>query len=156
MRKKERMKLAMGPASVMTMRCQRGWFWNSPGSAQWRSSPGQFAGHFDVSAERDEVDAVGVPPRWTSRRGASKADGECFDADAAELGGDEVAELMHEHHDAEDEGELREGGETGGGEERQGGTLNGAAWNQAAAVFCAMTCCGDGACGAVGGENLRR
>ena len=46
------------------------------------------------------------PQRKPKRRGA-EADGEGFDADAAELGDDEVAELMDEDHDAEDDGEFR-------------------------------------------------
>ena len=47
----------------------------------------------------------------------AEADGEGFNAHAAELGGGEVAELVHKNHDAEDDCEFGDGGEGRSGEQ---------------------------------------
>ncbi len=46
----------------------------------------------------------------------AEADGEDLDADAAELGDGEVAELVDQDHDAKDDEKLDDGGHEGGGD----------------------------------------
>ena len=67
---------------------------------------GFVAGHFDVAAEREEGDAVVRTAGAPSDDARAHADGEGFDGDTAELGDGEVAELVDEDHDAEDDGEF--------------------------------------------------
>ena len=76
------------------------------------------SGHFDVAAEGEEVEAVVGAVVDEAEEALAEADGEGFHAHAAELGGGEVAELMHEDHDAEDDGEFRKSGERRSGEQR--------------------------------------
>ena len=71
--------------------------------------PGAFfhdvvARHADVAAERERAQpVVGVAALYTEQPRA-ETEGENIHADAAELRGDEVAPLVHENHDAEDDG----------------------------------------------------
>jgi hypothetical protein len=66
----------------------------------------ELAGHLDVAAEGEDGDAiVGIAVAEAEDAG-SEADGEGFHADAAELGDDEVAELVDENEEAEDDGEF--------------------------------------------------
>ncbi len=81
------------------------------------------AGHFDVAAEGHEVDAVVGAVVDEAEEALAEADGEGFDADAAELGDEEVAELVHDDHDAEHDGEAREDHEAGGVEKGQSENL---------------------------------
>ncbi len=81
------------------------------------------AGHFDVAAKGDEVDAVVGAVVDEAEEALAEADGEGFDADAAELGDEEVAELVHDDHDAEHDGEAREDHEAGGVEKGQSENL---------------------------------
>ena len=61
------------------------------------------AGHLDVATERDSRDLVLGIAAAEADEAFAEADGKDLDADAAELGDGEVAELMDENHDAEDE-----------------------------------------------------
>ena len=65
---------------------------------------GLLAGHLDVAAERKDVEAVLGFAAAEAEDAFAEADGEGLDADAAELGDGEVAELVDENHDAEDDG----------------------------------------------------
>jgi hypothetical protein len=65
-----------------------------------------FAGKFDVAAEGKERDAVVGATVLEAEEAGAKADGEGLDADAAELAYEEMAELMDEHHDAENDDEF--------------------------------------------------
>ncbi len=66
------------------------------------------AGHLDVAAERDGGDLVFGVAAAEAEEAFAKADGEDFDADAAELGDGEVAELVDENHDAKDDEKLND------------------------------------------------
>ncbi len=70
-------------------------------------------GHLDVAAERDEGEAVVGVAALDAEETSAEADGEDLDTDAAELGDGEVAELVDEDHDAEDDGKLKDCGESG-------------------------------------------
>ena len=72
---------------------------------------GDFAGHLDVAAEGQDVDLVVGFAAAEADEALAEADGEGFDADAAPLGHDEVAELVNEDHEAEHEEELDDGGD---------------------------------------------
>ena len=74
---------------------------------------GIVAGHFDVSAEWKDGEAVVGVAAFEAEDALAEADGEGFDADAAELGDGEVAELMDEDHDAEDDCQFKDGGHAG-------------------------------------------
>ncbi len=74
---------------------------------------GIVAGHLDVSAEGKGGDAVVGVAALEAEEAFAEADGEDLDADAAELGDGEVAELMDEDHDAEDDGKFKDGGHAG-------------------------------------------
>ena len=98
------MKFATGPASCnqnpLPTRV-RAEFARIPGGFRARS----LAGHLDVSTERQSADAiVGVAPLHAEKASA-KSQRKYLDADAAQLGNREVAELVHQHHDAEHEKE---------------------------------------------------
>ena len=64
------------------------------------------AGHLDVTAEGDCGDLVLSVAAAKTEEALTKADGEDFDADTAELGDGEVAELVDQNHDAEDDEKL--------------------------------------------------
>ena len=49
-----------------------------------------------------------MSPCLKPKRRVAEADGEDLDADAAEFGDGEVAELVDEDHDAEDDGEFND------------------------------------------------
>jgi len=75
------------------------------------SLAGCVAGHFDVAAEGQGADAVVGVAGTEAEEARAEADGEDLDADAEELGGCIVAELMDEHHDAEDDKEFDDCGD---------------------------------------------
>ena len=54
-----------------------------------------------------------MSPRLEAEEAFAEADGEDLDADAAELGDGEVAELVDENHDAKDDGKLKDCGHEG-------------------------------------------
>ena len=101
---KARMKLETGPASgdQHALPARMGAeFAGIAGAFRTR----RFAGHFYVSAQRQSTHAiVGVAPLH-AKQARAKAEGKNLDADATELGNGEVAELVHQHHDAEHEKE---------------------------------------------------
>ena len=101
------MKLANGPARATSMRCQRGCALKSPGSFGG-SFAGVVAGHLDVAAEGEHGDAVVGVATPEAEEALAEADGEDLDADAAELGNGEVAELVDQNHDAEDDDKLND------------------------------------------------
>ncbi len=61
------------------------------------------AGHLDVAAEGDGGDLVLGVAATEAEETFAEADGEDLDADAAELGDGEVAELVDQNHDAKDD-----------------------------------------------------
>ena len=72
------------------------------------SFAGVVAGHLDVATEGENREAVvGVAAR-KAEEAFAEADGEDFDADAAQLSGGEVAELVDQHHDAKDDEKLND------------------------------------------------
>jgi len=66
----------------------------------------EFAGHFDVAAYWEDGDAVVGIAVAEAEEAGSESDGEGFDADAAELGNDEMAELVNENEKAKDDSEF--------------------------------------------------
>ncbi len=64
------------------------------------------AGHLDVAAEGDGGELIVGVAAAEAEETLAEADGEDLDADAAELGDGEVAELVDENHDAEDDEKL--------------------------------------------------
>src|SRR6266851_792785 len=64
------------------------------------------AGHLDVAAEGDGGDLIFGLAAAEAEEAFAEADGEDLDADAAEFGDGEVAELVYENHDAEDDEKL--------------------------------------------------
>ena len=75
---------------------------NSPGSPV--ELAGDVAGHFDVSAERKQGEAIVGIAAAPAEEPRAEADGKRFDANAAELGDGKVPEFVHDHHDAEEDG----------------------------------------------------
>ena len=71
---------------------------------------GIIAGHFDIAAEGKEADAVVCVAALEADEALAEADGEDLDTDTAELGHDEVAGLVDENHDAEDDEKFEDGG----------------------------------------------
>ena len=69
---------------------------------------GIVTGHLYVSAEGQDRDAVVGVAAADAEEAFSEADGEDFDADAAELGDGEVAEFVDQNHDAKDDGKLED------------------------------------------------
>ncbi len=53
------------------------------------------AGHLDVAAERKQAETIVGVAAFEAEESGAEADGEDFDADAAELGDGEVTEFMH-------------------------------------------------------------
>jgi hypothetical protein len=72
------------------------------------------AGHFDVTADGEQADAVVGFAVAEAEEPRGHAEAETIDIDAAELGGDEVTELVHEdeHPEHGEEDENIEGTET--------------------------------------------
>ncbi len=69
---------------------------------------GVVAGHLDVAAEREKGDSVVGVAALEPEEALAEADGEDLDADTAELGDGEVAELVDENHDAKDDGKFED------------------------------------------------
>ena len=69
-----------------------------------------FAGHFDVAAEGDGGDLVLGVAAPEAEETFAETDGEDLDTDAAEFGDGEVAKLVDENHDAEDDEKLDDSG----------------------------------------------
>ena len=108
MRPKARTKLATGPASGDEHALPAGMVVQVAGVVAGLFA-GDLAGHLDVSAEGQGVDAVVGAVAEEADDALAEADGEGLDADAAPLGDGEVAELVHQHHEAEHEEELNDG-----------------------------------------------
>ena len=64
------------------------------------------AGHFDVAAEGDGCELIFGIAAAEAEEAFAEADGEDLNADAAELGDGEVAELVDQNHDAKDDEKL--------------------------------------------------
>ena len=105
------MKLATGPATPMSMRCQRGWAVKEPGSSaafsrtRCPSIDRGFAGHLDVAAEGQQADLVIGVAALDAEKARPEADGKCLDADAAELGDGKMAKFVDHHHHANQDNE---------------------------------------------------
>ncbi len=92
-----------GPASPINILCQRGCEVNAPGSSAACSSPGSFAGHFDVAAQRQQADFVVGIAVFDAEQAGTEANGKRFDADTAELGNGKMSEFMDHHHESEED-----------------------------------------------------
>ena len=68
----------------------------------------ELAGHFDEAAEGEDGDAVFGIAVGEAKDAGAEADGEGFDADAAGFGDEEVAELVDQDEEAEDDGEFED------------------------------------------------
>ena len=80
----------------------------APAATHGSAVSAEFAGEFDVAADGEEGDAVVGIAVTEAEEAGTEADGEGFDANAAELGDDEMAELVNEDEEAEDDGEFND------------------------------------------------
>ncbi len=71
----------------------------------------EFAGEFDEATDGEEGDAVVGIAVTEAEEAGTEADGEGFDANAAELGNDEMAELVNEDEEAQDDSEFNDNDE---------------------------------------------
>ena len=103
------MKFTTGPASPMSMRCQRGFAVKAPGS------PGDFVGrllggvlarHLHKAAQREQADLVVGVAVFEAEQARSEAEGEGFDAYSEQLGHNKMTQLVQDHDqaDKDDEG----------------------------------------------------
>ena len=104
------MRLAAGPAKTMTRRCHSGRDWKlrraSPGSSVALGLDPEDA---DVAAEREDPDLVLGLAQLDPDQGTAVAEREAQDLDVQQLRRGEVAELVDDHEDPDQDEEVDDG-----------------------------------------------